>query len=107
MRYRLYTELLSSHFRQCRQMAFVTGPRQVGKATTCRELGDVYFDWDNDNHRRPSQNLPVSTELAGLTIMFESPAIASNVGSRPMSGGWRSRVTNASAKGPKYRAWSP
>jgi len=52
MRHRIYKEILSNHFQQCRQMAFVAGPRQVGKTTTCRELGDVYFDWDNDSHRR-------------------------------------------------------
>jgi predicted AAA+ superfamily ATPase len=32
-------------------MAFVSGPRQVGKTTTCRELADAYLDWDNDDHR--------------------------------------------------------
>ncbi len=48
---RIYTDILTEHFRQCRQIAFVAGPRQVGKTTTCRELGDVYLDWDNDSHR--------------------------------------------------------
>ena len=38
---------LSEH----RQMAFVSGPRQVGKTTTCRDLGAVYLDWDNEDHR--------------------------------------------------------
>ncbi len=32
-------------------MAFVVGPRQVGKTTTCRTLADVYLDWDNEDHR--------------------------------------------------------
>ncbi|NCC51231.1 MAG: ATP-binding protein [Spartobacteria bacterium] len=32
-------------------MAFIAGPRQVGKTTLCRQAGDVYLDWDNDNHR--------------------------------------------------------
>jgi predicted AAA+ superfamily ATPase len=40
-------ESLSEH----RQMAFVSGPRQVGKTTTCRDLGTVYLDWDNEDHR--------------------------------------------------------
>jgi predicted AAA+ superfamily ATPase len=33
-------------------MAFVTGPRQVGKTTTCRALGTAYLDWDDDEDRR-------------------------------------------------------
>ena len=57
-------------------MAFVSGPRQVGKTTTCRVHGDTYIDWDNiddresilagpakliDHYRldRLSKNLPV------------------------------------------------
>lgn len=32
-------------------MALVTGPRQVGKTTTCRELGSIYLNWDNEDHR--------------------------------------------------------
>jgi hypothetical protein len=48
---RLYAGILADHLAQCRQMAFVTGPRQVGKTTTCRALGSVYLDWDNEDHR--------------------------------------------------------
>lgn len=33
-------------------MAFVSGPRQVGKTTTCRRRGDAYLSWDHDDHRR-------------------------------------------------------
>lgn len=33
-------------------MAFVSGPRQVGKTTICRELADQYLNWDNTDHRR-------------------------------------------------------
>lgn len=33
-------------------MAFVAGPRQVGKTTTCRDLADIYLDWDNEDHRQ-------------------------------------------------------
>ncbi len=33
-------------------MAFVSGPRQVGKTTTCRSMSDVYLNWDNTDHRR-------------------------------------------------------
>ncbi|MBI5481800.1 MAG: ATP-binding protein [Deltaproteobacteria bacterium] len=33
-------------------MAFVSGPRQVGKTTTCRSVGDSYLSWDNADDRR-------------------------------------------------------
>ncbi|MCK4625824.1 MAG: ATP-binding protein [Phycisphaerae bacterium] len=32
-------------------MAFVSGPRQVGKTTTCRNLCDEYLNWDNLDDR--------------------------------------------------------
>ncbi|MHC5082519.1 MAG: ATP-binding protein [Planctomycetota bacterium] len=32
-------------------MAFVAGPRQVGKTTTCRSLSDHTFNWDNLDDR--------------------------------------------------------
>ncbi|MCP4679536.1 MAG: AAA family ATPase, partial [Deltaproteobacteria bacterium] len=48
-------------------MAFVMGPRQVGKTTTCRLLGDHYLDWDNEDHREKILSGPGSVaELAGL-----------------------------------------
>lgn len=48
---RLYDQALADHLKHYRQMAFVSGPRQVGKTTTCRSLSDLYLDWDNQNHR--------------------------------------------------------
>ncbi len=33
-------------------MALVSGPRQVGKTTACRDLGQVYLNWDNADDRR-------------------------------------------------------
>ena len=48
---RVYTSVLSENLSSNRQMAFVAGPRQVGKTTTCRGLADVYLDWDNEDHR--------------------------------------------------------
>ncbi len=44
---RVYDSILVDHFTQHRQMAFVSGPRQVGKTTTCRALGTHYLNWDN------------------------------------------------------------
>jgi len=32
-------------------MAFISGPRQVGKTTTCRAHADVYINWDNIDDR--------------------------------------------------------
>jgi hypothetical protein len=50
-RRRLYDTILKDHLASQRQMAFVSGPRQVGKTTTCRGLSDVYFNWDNTDDR--------------------------------------------------------
>lgn len=49
---RLYDAILRDHLARNRQMAFVSGPRQVGKTTVCRALGDSYFSWDNTDDRR-------------------------------------------------------
>ena len=51
-RLRLYDTLLKEHFASNRQMAFVSGPRQVGKTTTCRLEGTDYLNWDNSDDRR-------------------------------------------------------
>jgi hypothetical protein len=51
-RRRLYDNLLEDHLARNRQMALVSGPRQVGKTTTCRALGDDYLNWDNADDRR-------------------------------------------------------
>jgi len=44
--------MLAEHLDSHRQMAFVTGPRQVGKTTTCRRVSSEYLDWDNSDHRQ-------------------------------------------------------
>ena len=49
---RFYHALLADHLRQHRQMAFVSGPRQVGKTTACRSGADHYLNWDNADDRR-------------------------------------------------------
>ena len=48
---RIYDALLSEHLSSYRQMAFVSGPRQVGKTTTCRNHADTYANWDNLDDR--------------------------------------------------------
>ncbi len=49
---RLYTAVLEDHLQRHRQMALVSGPRQVGKTTVCRSVGDHYLNWDNADDRR-------------------------------------------------------
>ncbi len=48
---RLYDSLLLEHLANNRQMIFVSGPRQVGKTTTCRNHANVYLNWDNIDDR--------------------------------------------------------
>ena len=69
---RVYTSVLRDHFSENRQMAFITGPRQVGKTTTCRELANIYLDWDNEDHRQIILNGPAATaDYAGITRLSE------------------------------------
>jgi len=49
---RLYTAILQEHFEQHRQMAFLSGPRQVGKTWVAKAISDAYLNWDNANDRR-------------------------------------------------------
>ena len=50
---RLYDSLLQDHHNENRQMAFLTGPRQVGKTTTCKNSHKnfIYINWDNKDDR--------------------------------------------------------
>ncbi len=48
---RIYDTLLAEHLAKYRQMAFVSGPRQVGKTTTCRNHADACINWDNIDDR--------------------------------------------------------
>lgn len=57
---RLYTSLLRDHLRRHRQIALVSGPRQVGKTTICRAVGDAYLNWDNTDDRRRILRGPAS-----------------------------------------------
>lgn len=49
---RFYRTILADHLQKHRQMALVSGPRQVGKTTACRSISDVYLNWDNADDRR-------------------------------------------------------
>ncbi len=48
---RIYDALLVKHLTNNWQMAFVSGPRQVGKTTTCRRHTDASCNWDNLDDR--------------------------------------------------------
>ena len=76
-RARVYTAILREHFERNRQMAFVTGPRQVGKTWVSRSLGDAYFNWDNLDDRRILLRGPSAlAEALGLDQLREQPPFA-------------------------------
>ena len=59
---------IREHYLKDRQMLFVSGPRQVGKTTIARQLGEEfstgsYFNWDNPTHRKVILGGP--EEIAG------------------------------------------
>ena len=49
---RLYDAIAEPHLHDYRQMLFLSGPRQVGKTTTARQVSDHYLNWDNPTHRK-------------------------------------------------------
>lgn len=63
-RRRLYTAMLADHLERHRQMALVSGPRQVGKTTTCRSVSNRYLSWDNADDRRLLLRGPASLSEA-------------------------------------------
>jgi predicted AAA+ superfamily ATPase len=71
---RIYNSILGQHMNSYRQMAFLTGPRQVGKTTLGRSLGEVYLNWDNDDHREIVLRGPGSVAgYAGLDRLAARP----------------------------------
>ena len=74
---RIYDALLGEHLTKHRQMAFVTGPRQVGKTTTCRDHADSYANWDNVDDREQILSGPSHlVERFGLDRLSDStPAV--------------------------------
>ncbi len=51
IRKRIYDSMLGEHLGNHRQMAIISGPRQVGKTTTCRGHADHYVNWDDVDDR--------------------------------------------------------
>mgnify|MGYP001813400245 CR=1 FL=1 len=79
---RLYDVVLHEHLRENRQMAFMVGPRQVGKTTLSRGGAEpratTYLNWDNVSHRRTILAGPEGVaQLAGLARLTDQlPVIA-------------------------------
>jgi len=73
---RIYAAFLADHFERNRQMALVSGPRQVGKTTVCRALGDFYLNWDNTDDRQPLLRGPAAlAERLGLDRLRPTPPV--------------------------------
>jgi len=73
---RLYDSFLAEHLAALRQMAFVSGPRQVGKTTTCGKQAGVRLNWDNPDDRR--------IILAGPAALAERAGIGRLRGREPI-----------------------
>jgi len=74
---RIYTAVLKEHLEKHRQMALVSGPRQVGKTTVCRLLSDHYLNWDNSDDRRRILRGPAAlAEALQLDRLREKPPVA-------------------------------
>lgn len=53
---RIYTSIISEHFKRYQQMIFLIGPRQAGKTTVSLMMKELtsqfsYLNWDNLDHR--------------------------------------------------------
>ncbi len=73
-RRRLYDAVLAEHLDEHRQMAFVTGPRQVGKTTTCSNHADRYANWDDPDDRELVLGGPAKlVDRLGLDRLTEAP----------------------------------
>jgi predicted AAA+ superfamily ATPase len=76
MRPRLYDRTLEAHLAEHRQMAFVSGPRQVGKTTTCRAQAEGYVNWDNLDDREQILAGPARlAERFGLDRLRAAPRV--------------------------------
>lgn len=76
-RTRIYQAILQDHFERHRQMAFLSGPRQVGKTWVSKAVGDAYFNWDNSGDRRQLLRGPAAlAELLGLDRLRAQPPVA-------------------------------
>ena len=76
-RTRVYDSLLSEHLARYRQMVLVSGPRQVGKTTTCRRHASAYCNWDNFDDRERILAGPAGLAAGlGANRLAETPPVA-------------------------------
>jgi len=74
---RYYDTVLTEHLSSQRQMAFISGPRQVGKTTTCRNLASQYLNWDNTDDRALIVKGPTAiAETIGLNTLTKTKPTA-------------------------------
>jgi len=76
---RVYHSLLNEHLRHYRQMAFLTGPRQVGKTTSARASAPQarYCNWDDQTDRQVIVRGPQAVaEQLELQTLRDAPAFA-------------------------------
>ena len=74
---RIYDTILAEHLSQHRQMALVSGPRQVGKTTTCRSHADSYTNWDNTDDQTSILAGPAAmAKQLGLDKLRDQPPVA-------------------------------
>ncbi len=69
---RIYETLLAEHIRENRQMAFLTGPRQVGKTTSALACSPMphYLNWDRQTDRTDIIRGPDAVaQKAGLSTL--------------------------------------
>lgn len=66
---RIYRTIVDDHFSRCGQMAFLSGPRQVGKTTIGESVASHYLSWDDDDVRR--------TVLSGQKAVVDKYGLAS------------------------------
>ena len=100
LRDRYYRHLFEKHLAAYRQMLFVSGARQVGKTTTCRQLGLIYLDWDNESHRETILKGPQAVaEFAGLDVVSAGglPIIVFGVNDLP------NEIQKLKSKGVRFR----
>jgi len=77
LRPRVYSAILDDHLATHRQMAMVSGPRQVGKTTTCRSVSDAYLNWDNTDDRQRMLRGPAAlAEFLHLDQLRGKPPVA-------------------------------
>lgn len=76
MRKRVYESILEEHLRENLQMAFLSGPRQVGKTTLGRKFAGAYLGWDNQDSRDAILAGPDrAAERAGLGAARTEPPV--------------------------------